>query len=411
MDSAANSAANSEASAKAPPPALVVVTPDGFVPPVVDLAAANAAASATAAESPAVAPAAAKALTKAPPAPIGLTAAGTPVYAPFQPSVASLAVQLTPFLRTAVGLNGALPLPTGLELVRAPDDSQTQLKLTPFFALKNRMMFGYVAEIKLSSGDGTDTPAQLQVVCRIPWRYGVTSAGAALKFLTIFGNSRNFSPFERDFSWIYVRVQAFASKALFASAATIVKLGSCVSGFAEPTSGSSKSCQLVGWDVIQPADWKILSPSTFPVQMDINMDAIFVLPQLSGVNFFYTRLPQVSHCVLSAGPIGGTYALPAELTGTLVTQLRQQHLAQSLMYGSAPSAVAHVPPPPGRGRAARADSSNRVRSQPPPVQPFTGGLLFGYLDVCFEYLLSCLSHFLSRPNHSIIRMEEQLRRG
>ena len=271
MDSAANSAANSEASAKAPPPALVVVTPDGFVPPVVDLAAANAAASATAAESPAVAPAAAKALTKAPPAPIGLTAAGTPVYAPFQPSVASLAVQLTPFLRTAVGLNGALPLPTGLELVRAPDDSQTQLKLTPFFALKNRMMFGYVAEIKLSSGDGTDTPAQLQVVCRIPWRYGVTSAGAALKFLTIFGNSRNFSPFERDFSWIYVRVQAFASKALFASAATIVKLGSCVSGFAEPTSGSSKSCQLVGWDVIQPADWKILSPSTFPVQMDINI--------------------------------------------------------------------------------------------------------------------------------------------
>ena len=107
--------------------------------------------------------------------------------------------------------------------------------------MKNRMMFGYVAEIKLSSGDGTDTPAQLHVVCRIPWRYGVTSAGVALKFLSIFWKFAEFSPFERDFSWLYVRVQAFASKALFASAATVVKMGSCLSVFAEPTSGSPKS--------------------------------------------------------------------------------------------------------------------------------------------------------------------------
>ena len=121
-------------------------------------------------------PAAAKALNKAAPAPIGLTPAGAPVYAPFQPSVASLAALLTPFLRTAVGLDRALPLPAGLELIRAPDDSQTQLKPSSFFDSKNRRIFGYVAEIKLSSGEGANTPAQLQVVCRIPWRYGVTSA-------------------------------------------------------------------------------------------------------------------------------------------------------------------------------------------------------------------------------------------
>ena len=109
---------------------------------------------ATAATTAAPTPAPAKtapAANKAPPAPIGITSGGVPVYAPFHPSVASLAVALTPFLHSAVGLASALPLPTGLELMRAPDDSQTQLKLSPFFASKLRRCFGYVGEIKLSS--------------------------------------------------------------------------------------------------------------------------------------------------------------------------------------------------------------------------------------------------------------------
>ena len=122
-------------------------------------------------------PADAKALSKAPAALIGHTSGGAPVYAAFQPSVASLAVILAPFLRTAVGLETATPLPAGMELIRAPDDSQTQLKLSPLFASENRRIFGYVAEIKLSSGEGADTPSQLQVARRAPWRYGVTSAG------------------------------------------------------------------------------------------------------------------------------------------------------------------------------------------------------------------------------------------
>ena len=82
--------------------------------------------------------------TKAAPPPIGLTAQKTPVYAPFQPTVASIAVALTPFMSSAAGIERALPLPTGFELIRSPDDKQTQLKVSEFFATKMRRCFGYV---------------------------------------------------------------------------------------------------------------------------------------------------------------------------------------------------------------------------------------------------------------------------
>ena len=216
-----------------------------------------------------------------------------------------------------------------------------------------------MAEIKLTSGDGTETPAQLQLVTRIPWKYGVTAQETAT-------------------SWVLVRVQAFVSKALFAKAAQIVKLGSCVMGFAEPSHGKDVSCQLVGWDVVSLDDWRLQSQLTMPAQFDlisnrghtflslflVNMDNVFCLPQLSAVNFTYTRLPHVSHGVFCSGPIGGTYAVPSQLSDELIVQLRGQHLAQSLLYGSAPRAVAHVPPPPGRGRSL-ARSASRVRDQPP----------------------------------------------
>ena len=75
---------------------------------------------------------AAPSVTAAPPKaaalpPIGITGANTAVFASFQPTVASLAWSLTPVLQSAVGLGKALPLPTGLQLQRSPDDKQTQL--------------------------------------------------------------------------------------------------------------------------------------------------------------------------------------------------------------------------------------------------------------------------------------------
>ena len=105
------------------------------------------------------------------------------------------------------------------------------------------------------------------------------------------------------------------------------------------------------------------------------MDSIFCIPQLSGSGFNYTRLPHVSHCVLSSGPIGGTFALPQPIPDYLVTQLTAQLQAQFRLYGSGTSAVAHVPPPPGRNRSVIRTSS-RARSIPPPEPaPFTGRLV------------------------------------
>ena len=134
---------------------------------------------------------------KAAPPPIGTSTAGQAVFASLQPTVASLALTLTPALSDAAAdLKAILPLPSGLELIRSPEGRQLQLRVSPFFASKLRRIYGYVAEIRLTSGDGTETPAQLQLVTRIPFRYGRTEA-------------------ERELSWILVRLQAFVSKALF----------------------------------------------------------------------------------------------------------------------------------------------------------------------------------------------------
>ena len=96
------------------------------------------------------------------------------------------------------------------------------------------------------------------------------------------------------------------------------------------------------------------------------MDNVFAIPQLSGTNFSHTRMPHVSHAVLCAGPIGGTYALPKNPSAAVATHLRRQLLAQSLMLGAAPTAVARVPPPPARGRSATRGVS---RARVPPVDP------------------------------------------
>ena len=153
---------------------------------------------------------------KAPPVPIGVTPRGTAALAPFQPSVASLALSLTPALSDPLlGLSSVLPLPAGLALTRSPEGGQLQLEVSSFFASQIRRIFGYVADISSTSGGGTETPAQLQIVTRIPWRYG-RSAG------------------EKESSWTLVRAQAFASKALFSSPERVAKLGQRIAGFAEP---------------------------------------------------------------------------------------------------------------------------------------------------------------------------------
>ena len=172
-------------------------------------------------------------------------------YAPFQPTVTSLALALAPCLTNpAADLSSVWPLPTGLALQRTPQGAQIQLKAEPFFASKLRRLFGYVGEITLTGGEGADTPAQLQVITRAPWKFGRTAA-------------------EPGRSWIFALVQAFAPKAVFSSGAKVVKLGSRISGFAEPSSGTAKSCQLVGWDTCSLGEWRASATQAIPVSFDL----------------------------------------------------------------------------------------------------------------------------------------------
>ena len=303
---------------------------------------------------------------------IGTTAEGMPVYRSFQPSAGALAVMLTPFVRNTHSLEGALPLPAGLKLQRSPDrlGHQIQLRTAPLFAKKMRRTFGYVAEIKLTDGEGCGAPAQLQIVTRVPWRYGSTAA-------------------EKECSWTLIRIQAFTSKAMFATPARVgfcilsspplychlgrihsrIQLGMVVQGFLEPSSGDTKSCQMVGWDVSTLGEWRMHNPHTVPANFDLNMDNIYCIPQLAGENFNYTRLPHLTHGIFSAAPIQGAFALPQDPSDETIGHLRNLALAQSRLHGMAPSAVAFAPPPPARGRSRGRSESARRAVSTPPAQP------------------------------------------
>ena len=105
-------------------------------------------------------------------------------------------------LERIIDVSNLFPLPPGLSLKR-PGAIQLQLRLAPFFARKMKRGFGYIAEITLTSGEWTRTPAQLQVVFRAPWRYGAI-------------------PKEKDLSRMLARAIASTSKACFETPARVV---------------------------------------------------------------------------------------------------------------------------------------------------------------------------------------------
>ena len=151
-----------------------------------------------------------------------------------------------------------LPLSRCITLSRCAANNQLQLSLAETFARRFRKAYGYIAEIKLglaffpddpkyletknfgvnfvgqgekvnsNSGEGCSAPAQLQAVTMIPWRSG-TTAGETLA------------------SFVYVRINAFVSKALFHTPVQVLAVGEPFVGFAEPTNGDSQSAQLVSW--------------------------------------------------------------------------------------------------------------------------------------------------------------------
>ena len=72
--------------------------------------------------------------------PFGVTANGGVALSSFQPTVASLALQLGPHMKRNTDVSNLFPLPTGLLLQRS-DTKKIQLRLAPFFARKLKRVF------------------------------------------------------------------------------------------------------------------------------------------------------------------------------------------------------------------------------------------------------------------------------
>ena len=182
--------------------------------------------------------------------PIGAASDGRPAYAPFRPSVAQLAHLLTPHLDGVARVGDALPLPRGFSIVKSYFNGQLQLVLSETYAGRLRPVYGFIGEIKLvwfltplllsflacggvscifGDGEGTDTPAQLQIICTIPFRFGPTAD-------------------EENRIFPHARIQDFVSRAVFRVPIQALKVGESVVGYVGPTNGGSKSAQLVSWE-------------------------------------------------------------------------------------------------------------------------------------------------------------------
>lgn len=112
-------------------------------------------------------------------------------------------------------------------------------------------MYGYIGEIKLLPADkerGAKTPALMQIVVRLPFKYGK-------------------SRLETEDSWLGCRVSAFISAACFANTEAVLRVGSPVTGFLEGSNIREHfGDQLTGWDGCRAADWKLLDPASFPAR-------------------------------------------------------------------------------------------------------------------------------------------------
>lgn len=128
--------------------------------------------------------------------------------------------------------------------------------------------------------DPAVTGAQLQVVTMVPFKYGITSSEASRR------------------SWVFCRIQAFASQAAFSKGNSLVCVGGPVVGFVEPTNKGPKSAQLTGWSKTSLEFWRLSSPDSPPIRFDLNPNAIYCLPQLSGAGFAYLRPPRTDFLFL-----------------------------------------------------------------------------------------------------------------
>ena len=145
-----------------------------------------------------------------------------------------------------------------------------------------------------------------------------------------------FGGIEEYDSFIFVRVTAFASRALFASSADMISIGDPLVGFLEPSSGETANAQLVSWRKASFDEWRFTSANTMPPSpWNFSSDIIFMIPQLSAANLSYTRLPHALATFVVSPPVSSVLA-PYSDKYAKYNDVRQVHLnidrAQSAAY-------------------------------------------------------------------------------
>ena len=174
------------------------------------------------------------------------------------------------------------------------------------------------------------TPASLQIVVKIPPRYGISSI-------------------EKENSWAHCLINSFSSQSAFGCAGKLIRVGDPIDGFAEPTSGGPDSSQIIAWGVCDPAVWKMTSPASVPNYFELNHNAMYRLPQMGAENSLYARSPETYFAFLAEStavfgqfpPADPTDAPPkAVLRGRSAVRIPSRHRSRAL--GDRPSST--VPP-------------------------------------------------------------------
>ena len=154
------------------------------------------------------------------------------------------------------------------------------LPLMEDWDVQYRMVYGYIGEIKFLPPDeerGAETPALLQIVAHLPFRYGKTRAATY------------------DI-WAHCRISACVSTDAFDSPVQLSRVCDPVSGFVE--SANSKDhfgAQLTGWDKVLASEWEVLHDASFPASIELIIDVISTMPQLANGNFSITHAPDVKY--------------------------------------------------------------------------------------------------------------------
>ena len=201
----------------------------------------------------------------------GLTSGGLTIRESFQPTLMEFSELLDRSKAQKQDLNMKIPLPSDWKL--STIEKQLCVTVDKISALRFRLAYGYISSIKVTDSFDTGSPFCAQVILRLPYRFGVTAH-------------------ETQNSWVFCRVNAFASCACLPSSAQAVRVGMPVCGLVAKSSKTYETAQLAGWSTTTAEDWKLLSRDTFSFMgLELSIQDVYRLPALRQKYFPYPAQP------------------------------------------------------------------------------------------------------------------------